>query len=149
MIGFHPDEDLVAVFIKSGRVKLTTRTDIPHESASDELAEWIDALAERERADALALIAYSAASLPTHRLLARLMDRLSGRELTDVLYVGHGRWWSLTCDEECCPLAGTPYDLTSHPILLRRFLPDSAYWPIGRSSRNRSAVRPKQSCPAC
>jgi hypothetical protein len=116
MIGFHPDEDLVAVFIKSGRVKLTTRTDIPHESASDELAEWIDALAERERADALALIAYSAASLPAHRLLTRLMDRLSGRELTDVLYVGHGRWWSLTCGEECCPLAGTPYDLTAHPL---------------------------------
>ena len=116
MIGFHPDEDLVAVFIKSGRVKLTTRTDIPHESASDELAEWIDALAERERADGLALIAYSAASLPAHRLLTRLMDRLSGRELTDVLYVGHGRWWSLTCGEECCPLAGTPYDLTAHPL---------------------------------
>jgi hypothetical protein len=116
MIGFHPDEDLVAVFIKSGRVKLTTRTDIPHESASDELAEWIETLADREQADALALIAYSAASLPTHRLLTRLMDRLSKRELIDVLYVGHGRWWSLTCGEECCPLAGTPYDLTSHAM---------------------------------
>ena len=116
LIGFHPDEDLVAVFIKSGRVKLTTRTDIPPESAGDELAEWIDALAKRERADALALIAYSAASLPANRLLTRLMDRLSEHELTDVLYVGHGRWWSLTCGEECCPLAGTLYDLSSHPM---------------------------------
>jgi Domain of unknown function (DUF4192) len=116
MIGFHPDEDLVAVFIKSGRVKLTTRTDIPPESGSDELAEWIDALAKRERAEALALVAYSAAALPAHRLLTRLMDRLSGLDLTDVLYVGHGRWWSLTCGEECCPLAGSPYDLTSHPV---------------------------------
>ena len=97
LIGFHPDEDLVAVFIKSGRVKLTTRTDIPPESADDELAEWIDALAKRERADALALVAYSAASLPANRLLTRLMDRLSEHDLTDVLYVGHCRWWSLTC----------------------------------------------------
>jgi hypothetical protein len=116
LIGFHPDEDLVAVFIKSGRVKLTTRTDIPPESAGDELAEWIEALAKRERADALALIAYSAASLPANRLLTRLMDRLSQHELTDVLYVGHGRWWSLTCGEGCCPLTGTPYDLSSHPM---------------------------------
>src|SRR6188472_789177 len=48
LIGFHPDEDLVAVFIKSGRVKLATRTDIPPESAGDGLAEWIHALAKRE-----------------------------------------------------------------------------------------------------
>jgi hypothetical protein len=116
LIGFHPEEDLVVVFIKSGRVKLTTRTDIPPESAGDELAEWIDALAKRERADGLALIAYSAGSLPANRLLTRLIDRLSEHELTDVLYVGHGRWWSLTCGEECCPLTGTPYDLRSHPL---------------------------------
>jgi hypothetical protein len=124
LIGFHPDEDLVAVFIKSGRVKLTTRTDIPPESAGDELAEWIDALAKREHADALALIAYSAASLPANRLLTRLMDRLSEHELTDVLYVGHGRWWSLTCGEECCPLAGTLYDLSSHPMSAAAVLAD-------------------------
>lgn len=116
MIGFHPSEDLVAVFIKSGRVWLTTRTDMPPESAGEELAEWLDALADREEADALALVAYSAASLPAHRLLTRLMDRLAEHELADVLYVGHGRWWSLTCGEECCPLSGTPYDLTSHPM---------------------------------
>ncbi|HEU4908126.1 MAG TPA: DUF4192 domain-containing protein [Propionibacteriaceae bacterium] len=116
MIGFHPSEDLVAVFIKSGRVCLTTRTDMPPESAGEELAEWLDALAKREEADTLALVAYSAASLPAHRLLTRLMDRLAKHELADVLYVGHGRWWSLTCGEECCPLSGTPYDLTSHPM---------------------------------
>jgi len=116
MIGFHPEEDLVTVFIKSDRVKLTMRMDLPPESAGDEVAEWIDALAKRERVEALALVAYGAAALPTHRLLTCLMDRLSDHDLTDVLYVGHGRWWSLTCGEECCPLEGSPYDLTSHPM---------------------------------
>jgi len=116
LIGFHPGEDLVTVFVKSGRVRLTTRTDIPPESAADEFAEWIDALAKREGAEALALVAYSAASLRAHRLLTRLMDRLDDHELIDVLYVGHGRWWSLTCGDECCPLAGTPLDLSSHPL---------------------------------
>jgi hypothetical protein len=44
------------------------------------------------------------------------MDRLGNHELSDVLYVGHGRWWSLSCAEDCCPLTGTPFDLRSHPL---------------------------------
>jgi len=116
LIGFHPDESLVAVFIKSGRVEVAARLDLPPESAGDELPEMIDRLAQQHGADALALVAYSASSLPAHRLLTRLMDRLVEHDLTDVLYVGHDRWWSLTCGEECCPLSGTPFDLTSHPV---------------------------------
>jgi hypothetical protein len=116
MVGFHPDESIVAVFIKSGRVVLTARMDLPQESATDELAEQIDYIAKRHGTHALAIVAYSTASLPTHRLLTRLMARLGQHKLTDVLYVGHGRWWSLTCAEDCCPLSGTPFDLGSHPL---------------------------------
>jgi len=116
MIGFHPDESIVAVFVSSGRIALMARMDLPPESAGDELAKRIDDLATQHKADALALVAYSANSLPTNRLLTRLMDRLGKHKLTDVLYVGYGRWWSLTCGDECCPLAGTPFDLSSHPM---------------------------------
>jgi hypothetical protein len=116
LVGFHPDESVVAVFIKSGRVLLTARMDLPPESAGDELAERIDWLARKHAAQAVALVAYSADSLPAHRLLTRLMDQLGEHELTDVLYVGHGRWWSLTCGDECCPLNGTPFDPSSHPL---------------------------------
>jgi Domain of unknown function (DUF4192) len=116
MVGFHPDESIVAVFIKSSRIVLTARMDLPPESAADELAGQIDYIAKRHGTHVLAIVAYSAASLPTHRLLTRLMGRLSQHELTDVLYVGHGRWWSLTCAEDCCPLSGTPFDLGSHPL---------------------------------
>jgi hypothetical protein len=116
LIGFHPAESIVAVFVRSGRIVLTARMDLPPEVAIDQLAERIDALAEQQNAQALALVAYSQASLPANRMLTRLMDRLSSHELTDVLYVGHGRWWSLSCGEECCPLTGTPYDLSSHPV---------------------------------
>jgi Domain of unknown function (DUF4192) len=116
LVGFHPDESIVAVFIKSGRILVTARMDLPPESAGDELAEQIDYLARRNGAHGLALVAYSAASLPAHRLLTRLMDRLGNHELRDVLYVGHGRWWSLSCAEDCCPLNGTPFDLSSHPL---------------------------------
>jgi hypothetical protein len=116
MIGFHPDESIVAVFVSSGQIRLMARTNLPPESVCDELAERIDALATLHEADALALVAYSASSLPTNRLLTRLMDRLGKHKLTDVLYVGHGRWWSLICGDECCPLTGTPFDLCSHPV---------------------------------
>ena len=116
LIGFHPEESLVAVFVRSGRVILAGRLDLSPDADADGLAEFIEALANRERAEALALVAYSAASLPTNRLLTQLMDRLVGQELIHVLYVGHGRWWSLTCANDCCPLAGTPLDLTSHPL---------------------------------
>jgi Domain of unknown function (DUF4192) len=116
LVGFHPDESIVVVFIKSNRILLTARTDLPPESAGDELAEHIDYLAKRHGSHRLALVAYSAASLPAHRLLTRLMDRLGNHELSDVLYVGHGRWWSLSCAEDCCPLTGTPFDLSSHPL---------------------------------
>jgi Domain of unknown function (DUF4192) len=116
LIGFHPDESLVTVYVRCGRLILTTRSDLPEQSAADVVAEQIDALAKREKADAMALVAYSAAALPAHRLLTRLMDQLGEHKLTDVLYVGHARWWSLTCGDECCPLEGTPLDLTSHPL---------------------------------
>jgi hypothetical protein len=116
MVGFHPDESVVAVFIRAGRIALTARIDLPPECAADELAEQIDYLAKRHETHALAIVAYSRASLPAHRLLTRLMDRLGKHKLIDVLYVGHGRWWSLTCAEDCCPLSGTPLDLGSHPM---------------------------------
>ena len=116
LVGFHPDESIVAVFIQSGRVVLAARIDLPPESAGDELAAQIEDLANRHEASALALVAYSAASLPAHRLLTRLMDRIEKHKLADVLYVGHGRWWSLTCGGDCCPLNGTPFDLSSHPL---------------------------------
>lgn len=116
LVGFHPDESIVAVFIQSGRVVLAARIDLPPESEGDELAAQIEYLAKRHEASALALVAYSAASLPAHRLLTRLMDRLGKHKLADVLYVGQGRWWSLTCGEDCCPLNGTPFDLSSHPL---------------------------------
>ena len=116
MIGFHPDESIVAVFLSSGRIRLMARMNLPPESASDELAERIDGLARQHEAHALALVAYSAASLPANRLLTRLMERLDKHKLTDVLYVGHGRWWSLICGDEWCPLIGTPFDPGSHRV---------------------------------
>jgi hypothetical protein len=116
LVGFHPDESIVAVLVRSGQIVLAARIDLPPESAADQLAKKIDSWAKQYRAQTIALVAYSADSLPAHRLLTKLMDRLATHKLIDVLYVGHGRWWSLTCSDKCCPLSGTPYDPSSHPV---------------------------------
>src|SRR4029450_4629941 len=90
MIGFTPDESIVAAFVRSGRIVLTARMDITPEAASDELAEGIDPLARQHRAHVLALVAYSADSLPANRLLTRLMDRLGEHKLAPGAFVGDG-----------------------------------------------------------
>jgi hypothetical protein len=43
-VGFHPEESIVAVFIRSGRVVLAARIDLPPESAADEVAAQIEYL---------------------------------------------------------------------------------------------------------
>ena len=32
------------------------------------------------------------------------------------MYVDGSRWWSLTCDQACCPAEGTPYDVAGHRL---------------------------------
>ena len=36
--------------------------------------------------------------------------------MNDALYVDGSRWWSLTCDQACCPAEGTPYDVAGHRL---------------------------------
>src|SRR5688572_18482183 len=149
LVGFHPDESIVAVFIQSGRVVLAARIDLPPESAGDELAAQIEYLAKRQEASALALVAYSAASLPAHRLLTRVMDRLGKHKLADVLYVGHGRWWSLTCGGIAAHSMGRRSISAPTHCLQRPSSPDWALARTGKSLRHRSAARPRPNCHAC
>ena len=44
------------------------------------------------------------------------MQALPPRLVNDALYVDGSRWWSLTCDQACCPAEGTPYDVTGHRL---------------------------------
>jgi hypothetical protein len=116
LLGFRPEESLVLLLIRDGQVLLSARIDIvgPEEAAS--VAQQFAYLAEHNQASGIVLFAYSREADPARRLLAGLIDGLGPHGLLDAIYVDGTRWWSLTCDDACCPAEGTPYDLSSHPM---------------------------------
>ena len=124
LVGFHPSESIVAVLMRSGKVALTMRVDLPTTTSVAEagaaLARQLTAVARTHRLTRMVLVGYSADQLRANRVLTATMDEIHrsgwpGLELADVYYVDGERWWSLTCNGPCCPLEGTPYDVGSHP----------------------------------
>ena len=59
LVGFHPEESVVAVMLRSGRVVLTIRVDLPPPSEAGDVAAHIVRLARQHRAQDLVLIGYS------------------------------------------------------------------------------------------
>jgi Domain of unknown function (DUF4192) len=115
-LGFHPAESAVTVFVRSGRVKMTARVDLPPPAAAAEFARQLRGLARQHDVDELVLFAYSAQPDPARALLVGLLRALPARLVRDALYVDGSRWWSLICCQGCCPAEGTPYDIASHPL---------------------------------
>ena len=115
-LGFHPAESAVTVFLRSGQVVMTARVDLPPPAAGAEFAGQLRGLARQHDIDEMVLFAYSAQPDPARALLAGLLQALPARLVRDALYVDGSRWWSLTCDQACCPAEGTSYDVASHQL---------------------------------
>ncbi len=120
LLGYHPEEAVVAVLVRDGRVHVGMRMEVPptdaHAEASSSLAEYVEAIGIREKATGVALIGYSADRPGLDRLLTGMMDAFTTLELLDVYSVDGQRWWSLTCNGPCCPFEGVPYDLESNAL---------------------------------
>lgn len=129
LIGFHPQESVVALFVRHGQVELAARMDLPPVEAADQLAGYWSTLAGQQGADRVGLVAYSADREPAVALLAALVARLQHHELADVLYADGARWWSITCQQSCCPPTGTPYSLDAHPVAAEAVLAGMAPQP--------------------
>jgi hypothetical protein len=115
-LGFHPHESLVAVFVCGGSVGLIARMDLPAVSAAPGFAVELRDLARQNRANELVLFAYSEQPEPARSFLGGLLAALPARLVNDALYVDGSRWWSLTCDQACCPAEGAPYDVAGHRL---------------------------------
>ncbi len=116
LIGFHPRESLVVILVRSGQVVVTARMDLPPREAGDLLArQWIE-LADQHEAPGMVLVAYSCDRARAEELLGILVDRVPGERLAEVLYVAQDRYFSLLCDGPCCPVEGTLFDHSTHPL---------------------------------
>lgn len=109
LLGFHPRESAVVVWLQDGRIALTQRLDLP--ISADDHSAWLAAMWHHPLADtADELILVLASAHPADpALLAIVVDRAAqaGIEVRDLLRMDDGRWWSLLCDDEqCCPREG-------------------------------------------
>jgi hypothetical protein len=109
LLGFHPRESAVAVWLQDHRIVLTQRLDLPAGAADH--PTWLAAMWHHPMSDAAdELILVLAAAQPADPdLLALVLDRAAdaGIEVRDALRIHDGRWWSLLCtDDRCCPPEG-------------------------------------------
>lgn len=113
LLGFHPTESAVLVWLRSGRIVLTQRIDLPPEPAA--LPAWSKAVWSHQAAtvsDELILVVVSARA-PEPAVVSSVADIADDRGIVmrDLLRLHDGRWWSLLCsDPECCPETGRPID---------------------------------------
>lgn len=122
ILGFEPRESLVIATIAGRFTGFSVRVDLPPPSRPDLvrlLAQHVSAAACTQQCTRVAVMAFSddpARAREVAEVLDVVADRLAvdGVEVTDVLRIGQGRYWSLRCAEAaCCPPEGTVYDARS------------------------------------
>lgn len=126
LLGFHPEESLVAVFVQDRRVAVTARVDLAATSDLEGLLDQLEMVALRVGSRSLVLVGYSA-----DEGIRELMGDLAGLiplDLVDVLAVSGHRWWSVLCEDDCCPPEGEPYDIAAHPLAAEAVLAGIPAW---------------------
>ena len=126
LLGFHPRESVVTVFVRSGRIILTARLDLPPPEASAAYAEMLRRLIRQHGGDEIVVLGYSAQPEPARAFLSRLLEELPPELVNEALYADGSRWWSMSCDGPCCPAEGTPYAVDSHPLAAEAVLAGKA-----------------------
>lgn len=93
LLGFHPSESLVLVFIEAGRVRLTARVDLTDAADPGPLWELLSrAFGRFEDAELLA-VAYAGDHDLADRILGEIECGLDSTSLLAAVVVDDGRWW--------------------------------------------------------
>ena len=114
LCGFLPKDSLVVLSLRGPRRRLglTIRVDLPPPTARPDPVPGLTAmLAERVRADggsASTVLVFSDDRRP--ELVQGYVEAAArcGTDVAEALHVAGGRWWSYTCEQECCPAGGSP-----------------------------------------
>jgi hypothetical protein len=115
-LGFHPRDSLVMVSLGAGGRPLHARTDLPDEA--DDVGPTVDQLVDaavRNRGRQALLVAYSADPRAAASAGLALRDGLvvAGIDVALMIRADGRRWYPLAGPG---PVAGVPYDLSSHPF---------------------------------
>lgn len=118
LLGFHPQDSIVIVWMRERRICLTQRMDLASDGIGEGLAVNAVAMiaANAQATSAIAVIyggdpnAHRGWRRDVYEALARGLDSAQV-PLVDALHVHQGRWWSYQCKQECCPASGRAIDL--------------------------------------
>jgi hypothetical protein len=113
LLGFHPTQSAVLLWLRRGTLLLTQRLDLPPVGGITEpwrRAVWSHPGAEA--ADELVLVVVTEAAVDPDVVDAVLAEAKGrGIEVRDAVHLEGRRWRSLLCpDPECCPPDGRPLD---------------------------------------
>ena len=113
LLGFHPVESAVVVWLSAGRLLLTQRLDLP--TRLDVMPAWQSAVwshAAAASADEIVVVVASDRDVDV-ALLEALVGEADRRDVhvRDAVLLRGDRWWSLLCtDAACCPPEGRGVD---------------------------------------
>lgn len=111
LLGFRPEESLIAVWICDDHIALTQRIDLPtdlDENARRRFASWFVELARHAQPTAALIIVASNEPSKFRDLADAVAVEIEegGLDLLDVLWADDHVFGSLLCDGTCCPSEG-------------------------------------------
>ena len=125
-LGFHPHNSLVALTLEGPRRRFgfTARLDLPPLAQVPDVARYLVEVVTYHGAGEVILVAYADDDSVAGPLVNTLQQWLARTDvdLADAYRCDGQRWFCYTCDEPCCPDAGTPYDLSNHPLVAEHVL---------------------------
>jgi hypothetical protein len=116
LLGFHPNDSLVALWTQAGEGTLVCTVRLDLDTPSPEVTRRLLDLTSTIDSGRFILAAYPETlaawidSATEDRVLGIVEDvRGAGVDVADLLLVVEGRYWSMLCtDPDCCPLGGSP-----------------------------------------
>lgn len=148
LLGFVPQNSLVAVLLDRTSLRCTLRWDLEHELIAQAIR--IIGIAHRAEADGAVLAVYADTSVAAKRFsngINRAADLLEeqGIGVHDLLWVSEGHWGSYLCAEPtCCPEAGRPLPITTPHLEVSRVANGRpAVAPTREAVRRALEVRPE------
>ncbi|MFI0370886.1 DUF4192 domain-containing protein [Actinomadura sp. 1N219] len=114
MLGFHPSRSLVVIgFESGGNGTCAMRLDLPSSDAAERVAALLAGNGFRRSL----LLGYGPdGEVRESAATVRAALDSAGVPVAEAVRVADGRWWSLTCDDDCCPPEGVPYDISASVV---------------------------------